>query len=477
MCLKQTNNTIDCKIVTCNSVEFIVKSICKRKRLQGCVKLVTDMSYRILIVDDNPNNLIALRLLINEYINAEVLEAPSGEKALKILLEQWVDLILLDVQMDGMDGFQVASYIKGCNKTKDIPIIFLTDAYVSEEFKKRGFDIGAVDYISKPIDEYQLINRIHVYLKLIEKERKLNILLENKIKAQNNELLMQTEVLRKQSQELKKEKEESAANDAKIMFLANITHELRTPINILLCSTQLMNQYLKNFDDVDKTKFKKQVDIQTQNCNRLLRVVNNLIDITKIDSSNFKLVYTKCNIVNIIEQITMSVVEYIKTKGINVVFDTDIEEKLIMCDLDAIERIVLNLLSNAVKFTPKGGLVCVSIENLQTYVRIIVKDTGIGIHEDMQEIIFERFKQVDNLLTRKNEGSGIGLSLVKALVEMHGGSINVVSKYQCGSEFIVDIPVGDINYEDEYLLDDKYSIQNESKVIKKINIEFSDIYF
>ncbi|WP_257196828.1 response regulator [Acetivibrio clariflavus] len=141
-----------------------------------------DMPYRILIVDDNPNNLVTLKLLINEYINAEVIEAHSGERALKILCEQSVDLILLDIQMGKMDGFEVASYIKKNNKTKDIPIVFLTAAYISEEFKKRGFEIGAVDYITKPIDEYQLINRINVYLKLIEKERNLNILLENKIK-------------------------------------------------------------------------------------------------------------------------------------------------------------------------------------------------------------------------------------------------------------------------------------------------------
>jgi len=440
--------------------------------------LAADISYRILIVDDNPNNLIALRMLINEYINAEVLEAQSGERALQILGEQSVDLILLDIQMGGMDGFEVAFHIKENNKTKDIPIVFLTAAYISDEFKKRGFEIGAVDYITKPIDEYQLINRINVYLKLIKKERNLNILLENKIKYQTNELLMQTEMLRRQARELKKAKEEAvAANDAKIMFLANITHELRTPLNILLSSTQLINYYIKSSESIDKMKLRKLIDIQTQNCNRLLRLVNNLIDITKIDTSNFKLVYTKCNIVEIVEQITMSVVEYIKTKGINIIFDTDVEEKIVMCDLDAIERIILNLLSNAVKFTPKGGTIYVSIEDLQTYVRISVKDTGIGIREDMLDTIFERFKQVDDLLTRKNEGSGIGLSLVKALVEMHGGKIKVISEYQCGSEFIVDLPVGNVDCNENYFPDDNYSIQNESKVINKINIEFSDIYF
>lgn len=440
--------------------------------------MTRDISYKILIVDDNPNNLITLRMLINEYINADVLEVSSGESALQILYEQPVDLILLDIQMEKMDGFEVASYIKKRKKTRDIPIVFLTAAYISEEFRKRGFEIGAVDYITKPIDEYQLINRINVYLKLIEKERHMNILLEKKIKEQTNELLKQTEELKEQAEELKKAKEEAvAANEAKSMFLANITHELRTPLNILLSSTQLINYYLDSTQSIEKEKLKEKISMQTQNCNRLLRLINNLIDITKIDTSNFTLIYARCNIVNIIEAITMSVVDYISTKGIKIIFDTDVEEKFIMCDLDSIERIILNLLSNAIKFTPKGGTIFVNIKDFQNFIRVSVRDTGIGIREDMLSVIFERFKQVDNLLTRENEGSGIGLSLVKALVEMHGGQISVISEYQSGSEFIIDLPVDIMHKCEEHLSDDNYSIQNESNVIKKINIEFSDIYF
>lgn len=435
-----------------------------------------EASFKILIVDDNPNNLISLRMLINEYINAEVLEADSGEKALQVLYEHQVDLVLLDIQMERMDGFEVASYMKKRKKTQDIPIVFLSAAYISEEFKKRGFEIGAVDYITKPIDEYQLINRINVYLKLIEKERLMNIILENKITEQTKELLNQTEELKRQTKELQKAKEEAvAANEAKSMFLANITHELRTPLNILLSSTQLINYYIDSIATIEKTKLKEKIDMQTQNCNRLLRLINNLIDITKIDTSNFTLSYNKCNIVQIIEAITMSVVDYINTKGINITFDTDVEEKFILCDLDAIERIILNLLSNAIKFTPKGGSIFVCIKEYANWVRISVKDTGIGIPENMVGVIFERFKQIDSLLTRQNEGSGIGLSLVKALVEMHGGHISVISEYQSGSEFIIDLPTEKICKSEEYTYN--YSFQNESNVIRKIDIEFSDIYF
>lgn len=419
-------------------------------------------SYSILIVDDNHNNLYTLKELIESCINSEVIEADCGEKALHILYKQSVDLIVLDIQMEGMDGFELATLIKQRKKTRDIPIVFLTAAYTNEEFKKRGFEIGAVDYLTKPIDEYQLINRINVYLKMIEKERNLNLFLEQKVNEQ--------------TAELRKAKEAAeAANEAKTMFFANISHELRTPLNIMLSSTQLMKYYIKNEEKLDKDRITEKLNIQTQNCYRLLRLVNNIIDITKIDSGHFSLSFTTCNIVEIIENVTLSIAEYVQLKGIELVFDTDIEEKLIRCDLDAIERIMLNLLSNAIKFTPKGGSILVTIHDMQDYVRISVKDTGVGIQKEMQSEIFERFKQVDNLLTRRHEGSGIGLSLVKSLVEMHGGKVSVQSEYQAGSEFIVEIPClgGSAS---EWQCEKQVSADGDN-VIKKIDIEFSDIYF
>lgn len=435
-------------------------------------------SYKILIVDDKHSNLLTLRELITQYISTEVLEADCGDKALQLLNEQSVDLIILDVHMERMDGFELASLIKKRRKTRDIPIIFLTAAYINDAFKQRGFEVGAVDYLTKPIDEYQLINRINAYLKLIEKERSLNILLEQKVQEQTKVLLQQTEALKNQTLELMKAKEEAvAANAAKDLFLANISHELRTPLNILLSSTQLINFYLDSADHPVNRKLKDKINMQTQNCYRLLRLVNNLIDITKIDSGLFPLSFSECNIVQVIEAITQSVVEYVHTKGIKISFDTDVEEKSVNCDLDSIERIMLNLLSNAIKFTPKGGSIFVTITNLKSAVRISVKDTGIGVRENMLDIIFERFKQADSLLTRKNEGSGIGLSLVKALVGMHGGQIYVRSEYQSGSEFIVELPAcNHFSFKEKSFHDSALDTTNEN-VIRKINIEFSDIYF
>ncbi|MEQ8199093.1 MAG: ATP-binding protein [Clostridiaceae bacterium] len=141
-----------------------------------------------------------------------------------------------------------------------------------------------------------------------------------------------------------------------------------------------------------------------------------------------------CNIVNIVEEITLSVAEYIKSNHLNLIFDTDIEEKIVACDLDKIERIMLNILSNAIKFSDLGGNIFVNIYDGKKFITITIEDTGIGINEDKLNIIFDRFRQIDKSFTR-NEGSGIGLSLVKSLVEMQGGTILVESKYGAGTKF------------------------------------------
>lgn len=258
----------------------------------------------------------------------------------------------------------------------------------------------------------------------------------------------------------------------KTEFFANISHELRTPLNVIYGALQLVDIYSGENEKVENNlHVRKYVKVMKQNSFRLLRLVNNLIDITKIDSGYFDLELKNYNIVSVIEEITLSVADYIEQRGITLQFDTEIEERVMCCDADKIERIMLNLLSNAIKFTPKGGSIEIYIKEVEDNVIISVKDTGIGIPQDKLEVIFERFRQVDKSLTRNREGSGIGLSLVKSLTEMHGGKICVASDYGKGSEFTIALPVK--------LLPEKIVEAQNSKEqsnIQTINIEFSDIY-
>ena len=270
-----------------------------------------------------------------------------------------------------------------------------------------------------------------------------------------------------------KYKEIKAIEKAKSQFFANLSHEIKTPINIIYSCIQLLEVNKTNGEKALSDAYNKYDNTLKQNCYRLLRLVNNLVDMTKIDSGYMKLIFVNCEIVSLVEDITLSIIPYVESKNINIVFDTYIEELEIRCDPESIERVILNLLSNAIKFTNNNGNISVIVESDDKYVFIRVKDDGIGISKDIREDIFNRFVQEDKSLNRKNEGSGIGLSLVKSLVELHDGEV-YLEEVSEGSEFVVKLPNIKIN---EEVKNHSRVIDVESKpLVQKINIEFSDIY-
>jgi PAS domain S-box-containing protein len=249
-------------------------------------------------------------------------------------------------------------------------------------------------------------------------------------------------------------------------FFANLSHELRTPINVIYSALQVVEL---NANDEFTKKYNA---IIKQNCCRLLRLVNNIIDSTKIDDGFLTLNLTCNNIVSVVEDIGLSVSNYIESHGMTLTFDTDVEEKYLNFDLDAIERIILNLISNAIKFRRENGTININIFDKGNSIMICVKDDGIGISTQQQGFVFEKFKQVDKSFTRNTEGSGIGLSLAKSLVELHKGTITLKSKEGVGSEFIIELPIFGIS---------QHCVKNndeifQSNITEKINVEFSDIY-
>lgn len=283
------------------------------------------------------------------------------------------------------------------------------------------------------------------------------------------------------SNKLKYEQEKSFLNQKieyeklRTEFFANLSHELRTPLNVIFSAQQILVLMVKDCVDDDKVlKVNKYLKVIKQNCYRLIRLIGNLIDITKIDVGNLKIDFQNYNIVELIENIVFSVRDYIEEKEILLIFETSIRERVIACDPDKIERIILNLLSNAVKFTPEYGKISVEIFEEDENVVISVRDTGIGIPPEKLRLIFERFVQVDKSTMRKREGSGIGLSLVKSLVEMHKGVIRCESKEEEGSEFIIELPIVALEGANKY--SDEIAASSQDKV-EQINVEFSDIYF
>ena len=303
---------------------------------------------------------------------------------------------------------------------------------------------------------------VNIHITNIGEEEKVVATVRDITERKQTELALQNETL-----ELEKLKTE---------FFANISHELRTPLNIILGVIQMMGVFFQDEEKpTDMKKILNYINIERQNCFRLLRLINNLIDSTRFDSGNLELNAVNYNIVSLVEKITLSVAEYTNNRGISLTFDTDVEEKIIACDLDKIERIMLNLLSNSIKFTSYGGSIYVNIYDGEEYIIISVEDTGIGIPEDKLNLIFDRFRQVDKSFTRNNEGSGIGLYLVKSLVEIQGGTISVESKYGHGTKFSIKLLAKELEKENS-----EEGIRLNSAIlddyVERIKVEFSDIY-
>lgn len=241
---------------------------------------------------------------------------------------------------------------------------------------------------------------------------------------------------------------------------SNMSHELRTPINIIYSANKMYSIVMN-----DKEKMKKYSRIIEQNCYRLTKLVNDILDINKMDFGSMQLEKAKYNLVEVIENTVGLMVDYAKNKGINVIFDTEKEEILTICDGYKIERVMFNLLSNAVKFTEKNGEIFVKIFLKDKMINISVKDTGRGISKDKIDSIFNKFVQAGKSLIKNNEGTGLGLYIVKSIIEMHGGNIFVKSTVGKGSEFIFNLPIIESNEE----------VLSFSPNAEKCSIEFSGI--
>jgi len=316
---------------------------------------------KILIVDDSENNLFTLRTLIEEYINAHILSAQSGKSALKILVETAVDLIILDVQMPDMDGFETAQLIQSRPKSQHVPIVFLTAAYQAEEFQQKGFEMGAVDYLTKPIDAPLLINRIKSYVRFIEQDRKHKQELESKVTKRTAELLKARNELEKHSIALLEAKNQAEqvqklaeeANLSKSQFLANMSHELRTPLNAIIGYGEMLQEDVAALGEEGLI-----IDLQKIQAagKHLLGLVNDVLDISKIEAGKMDLCLETFEIAAAVDEIALIVGPTIENQEntLLVVIDENLGE--MHTDITKLHQMLLNLLSNAAKFTEKGTI-------------------------------------------------------------------------------------------------------------------------
>lgn len=281
---------------------------------------------------------------------------------------------------------------------------------------------------------YTVVAALIIYI-IYDRVKLLNILIEQRTLELNIKL--------RENEELYFEliKNEKYKNN----YFINLSHELRTPLNIIKSTQQLISSLNDSPEGIEKNKLAKYMDTIKRNSDRLLVLINNIIDTSKIETGSYILNIEEHNIIYHIEEVVLSMKDYIESKGLELIIDPEVEEKIIECDAMEIERCIINLIGNAVKFTPKGGNIEVRMYDLGTQVRISVKDTGIGIDKKFQETIFDRFGQAyNNNKSEEYGGSGLGLTLTKQLVSLHNGSITVNSEPGLGSEFIITLPTKQI---------------------------------
>ena len=295
-------------------------------------------------------------------------------------------------------------------------------------------DESAVKFIIKPpiwkskaaILIYLIIIIIVIY-RTINSVKRLDNLVKNKTLQLTKEMEKNDKLLKKVI-ELEKRKNN---------YFVNLSHELRTPLNVISSTEQLVTELNKSKDGIGKSKLNGCMQVVRRNTKRLLNLINNIIDTAKIESGSYQLNIREHDIVYIVEEATLSLKDYIERKGIELIIDPEMEEKIIKCDEHEIERCIVNLVSNAAKFTPEGGTIEVTIEDLDEKVKIIVKDTGIGIDKKYHDSIFNRFNQVIDQGAESKGGSGLGLTITKQIIDMHGGQISVESELGKGCKFII----------------------------------------
>lgn len=252
----------------------------------------------------------------------------------------------------------------------------------------------------------------------------------------------------------------------------NTSHELKTPLNLIFSASQLLNLFSnEDSTQVNKVSILKTNKIIADNCYRLTKLINNILDTSKIESGFYELKLSNYNIVENIDDIVQSVSVHVKSKGIKLIFDTEVEELIIALDIYKFDRILLNLISNAMKFSTTGGLILIKLVENNNTIRISVTDEGIGIEQEKLDIIFNKFIQLNKNLNRTAEGTGLGLPLAKAMAEIHGGSLSVESTLGKGSTFTIELPMKTV---DNIKLNQEYD--NNIDRVETIRHELSDIY-
>ncbi|MGH9220348.1 MAG: ATP-binding response regulator, partial [Vicinamibacterales bacterium] len=392
----------------------------------------------ILVVDDRDENLMALEAVLSDP-SYRLVRAKSGREALKEVLDQDFALILLDVVMPGVDGYETATLIRERPRSRQTPIIFLTANDFGVNYVFRGYTVGAVDYLVKPVPADVLRSKVAVFVELFRRQELLRQgfeELETKIAERTKELATANVALSAEIEERAKiekervlllKREQSArleaerANRLKDEFLATLSHELRTPLNAIMGWAHVLTQTSHDRDTVQRAS-----NVIRQNAMSQAQLIDDILDVSRIVGGRLVIESGSVPVRRVIEDAIDSLMPAASAKAIQV--NRDLQDDLsVLGDRDRLQQVVWNLVSNAFKFTPKGGSVTVRLNEVNGDVQVEVVDTGIGISPDFLPFVFDRFRQADSSMSRRHNGLGLGMAIVRHLVELHGGTVTVES--------------------------------------------------
>ncbi|MBB5606275.1 MULTISPECIES: hybrid sensor histidine kinase/response regulator [unclassified Janthinobacterium] len=390
-----------------------------------------DSSTKLLIVDDLPENLRALNALIREH-DRSIYQASSGEEALALLLEHDFALAILDVQMPGMDGFELAQLMRGTEKTRHIPIVFVTAAGKEMNFSFQGYESGAVDFLHKPLDINAVQSKVNVFVALHQQrmETRRQVLALEQSRLQQEALLQELRTTQAELQRSLRMRDE---------FMSMVAHELRTPLNTLFLETQMrtLNLERDNLAAFAPDKLQKMVERDGRQIRSMVRLIDDMLDVSRISSGKLSIRRELVDLSELVRRLADDLSPYAASTGSTLELQA-LEQISGYWDAFRVEQIVVNLISNALRYGG-GKPVAISLAATQNSAVIEVRDHGIGISAKDQERIFDAFERV--VQHDRSGGLGLGLFITKQLVDAHGGAITLQSQPGHGALFSVTLPL------------------------------------